>query len=58
MKLGSKFNSSSHYTFKAKLGSGGSADVFLCTRQTEGLPDQDVVLKVFRGHLQEQNLNF
>src|SRR5207245_2210878 len=48
MRLGHTFNSSSKYKFIKRLGSGGSADVFLYSRQTEGLPHQNVVLKVFK----------
>ncbi len=49
MDLAHNFNSSSSYTFKRRLGEGGSADIFLYTRHTEGLPDQEVVLKVFKN---------
>lgn len=41
------------YVFKRRLGSGGSADVFLYSRQTEGCPAQDVVLKVIKSNEEE-----
>jgi len=49
MEFTYNFNSSSRYTFKKPLGAGGSADVFLYTRHIEGMPDQEVVLKVFKN---------
>jgi len=49
MELTYKFASKSTYTFKKKVGSGGSAEVFLYSRQAEGLPNQDVVLKVLKS---------
>src|ERR1700678_2210904 len=49
MDFAYSFNSSSRYTFKKVLGTGGSADVFLYTRHTDAMPDQEVVLKVFKN---------
>jgi serine/threonine protein kinase len=49
MDFAYNFNSSSSYSFKRRLGGGGSADVLLYSRHTEGLPDQEVVLKVFKN---------
>ncbi len=43
-----QFKSSSTYELKHKIGAGGLSEVFLYTRKTEGLPDQDVVLKIIR----------
>ncbi len=42
------FKSNTVYTFKKMLGAGGSADVFLCSRQAEGCPEQEIALKILR----------
>jgi serine/threonine protein kinase len=43
-----KFKSSSTYIFKKRIGSGGSAEVYLYSRRTDGLPEHEVVLKVLK----------
>ena len=49
MDLAPQFASKSIYRFKRKIGSGGCAEVFLYSRQTEGFPAQEVVLKILKS---------
>ncbi|MDZ4677384.1 MAG: serine/threonine-protein kinase [Oligoflexia bacterium] len=42
------FKSNSTYRFKRRLGSGGTAEALLYSRDIAGLPSQDVVLKVIK----------
>ncbi len=43
------FKSNSTYVFKRKIGTGGSADVFLYSRNTDGCPEQEVILKILKN---------
>ena len=48
MALAFQFKSQCSYHFKRHLGSGGSSEVLLYSRETAGLPAQDVVIKVVK----------
>src|ERR1700679_3229217 len=48
MNFKENFNSAWSYKFKCLLDTGGSSDVLLYTRHMEGLPEQEVVLKVLK----------
>src|ERR1700683_825378 len=56
MDLTRQFASKSMYTFKKKIGTGGSAEVFLYSRQIGGLPAQDIALKILKAQNEGQIL--
>src|SRR5947207_877389 len=48
MDLAYQFKSSSTYVFKRKIASGGLAEVLLYSKKNQGLPDQEVILKILK----------
>jgi serine/threonine protein kinase len=56
MNFAHQFDSQSKYLFRKKIGSGGTAEVFLYSRQTEGLPAQDIALKILKVQREDQIL--